>query len=135
MDILACYGSVRNLIDRIEMKDVPDVQAAGVDDIATRKGMDYATVVYNLEDGTMLDLLPDRDGNELRKWLVDHPKIKIVARDRAGAYAKAITEVLPMCMQVADCFHLFQNLMGYIKDIKGCSKKTNGFWPKFAPDY
>ena len=41
----------------------------------------------------------------------------MVARDRANAYAAAINEILPNCTQVADRFHLFQNLIEYLKDI------------------
>ena len=40
-----------------------------------------------------------------------------MARDRASAYASAIKEVLPDCLQVADRFHLLQNLIGYLNDI------------------
>ena len=34
-----------------------------------------------------------------------HHKVRIVARDRASAYATAISEILPDCIQVADRFH------------------------------
>lgn len=43
--------------------------------------------------------------------------MRLVARDRASAYASAINEILPDCMQVADRFHLLQNLLEYMKDI------------------
>ena len=41
----------------------------------------------------------------------------MVARDRASAYAAAINAVLPECVQVADRFHLLQNLLEHLKDI------------------
>ena len=41
--------------------------------------------------------------------------IKVVTRDRASAYAKVISEELPDAMQVADRFHLHQNLLEAIK--------------------
>lgn len=53
----------------------------------------------------------------MKEWLNHHKKIQFVARDRAGSYAKAITEVLPDCVQVADRFHLLQNLITYLKEI------------------
>jgi len=40
-----------------------------------------------------------------------------VTRDRASAYAQAVEEVLPDCMQVADRFHLHQNLMDAVNKI------------------
>lgn len=43
--------------------------------------------------------------------------MKCIARDRASTYATAIQEVLPECIQVADRFHLFQNLISKLKEI------------------
>ena len=40
-----------------------------------------------------------------------------MARDRASAYAKAISNILPDCIQIADRFHLFKNLIEHLKDI------------------
>ncbi len=40
-----------------------------------------------------------------------------MARDRASAYARAISEILPECVQVADRFHLLQNLLESLKEI------------------
>lgn len=56
-----------------------------------------------------------RDGESLRAWLKDNKNIKVVTRDRASAYAKVIAEELPDAMQVADRFHLHQNLLEAIK--------------------
>ena len=37
--------------------------------------------------------------------------------DQASTYAKAVEEILPDCMQVADRFHLHQNLLEAVKNI------------------
>ena len=47
---------------------------------------------------------------------MNNKHIKIVTRDRAGAYAKAISDALPEAIQVADRFHLFQNMMDTVKE-------------------
>ena len=52
----------------------------------------------------------------MRKWLQENKHIKKVTRDRASAYAKVITEVLPDAMQIADRFHLHQNLLKTVKE-------------------
>lgn len=109
--------TIQRLYDRIEFVDNPDVEAIGVDDVAIRKGQTYATAIYDLKDHHLIALLDGRDGQPLKEWLKTHNKVRIVARDRASAYAAAISEILPDCVQVADRFHLLQNLLGYRKDI------------------
>ena len=117
LGITVSNDTIQRLYDRIRFDDNPDIEAVGIDDVATRKGQTYATVVYDLKDHHMIALLDGRDGPTLREWLKQHKKIKVVARDRASAYAKAICEVLPERVQVADRFHLLQNLIEHLKDI------------------
>ena len=56
-----------------------------------------------------------RDGKTLSKWLKQNKHIKTVTRDRASAYAKVIEQELPGVMQIADRFHIHQNLLQTIK--------------------
>lgn len=109
--------TIQRLYDRIEFIDNPDVEEIGVDDVAIRKGQTYATAIYDLKDRHLIALLDGRDGKPFREWLENHKKIRLVARDRASAYASAISAVLPDCVQVADRFHLLQNLLDRMKDI------------------
>lgn len=60
-------------------------------------------------------LLDGRGGETLRAWLKNNKHVKVVTRDRASAYAKVISEELPDAMQVADRFHLHQNLLEAVK--------------------
>lgn len=109
--------TIQRLYDRIEFIDDPDVEEIGVDDVAIRKGQTYATAIYGLKDHHLIALLDGRDGAPLKEWLKSHKKVRLAARDRASAYASAISEMLPDCIQVADRFHLLQNLLEYMKDI------------------
>lgn len=109
--------SIRRLREKLTFEDNPDVEKVGIDDVAIRKGQTYATAVYDMEDHHLIALLKGRDKDTLVSWLKVHPRIKLVSRDRASAYAAAISEVLPECVQVADRFHLLQNLIDQMKDI------------------
>jgi transposase len=82
----------------------------GVDDWAFRKGQRYGTVLVDLENQCPVDLLPDREPSSLVAWLQDHPGVEIISRDRGDCYTKAATEGAPEAIQVADRFHLMQNL-------------------------
>ena len=55
------------------------------------------------------------------EWLENNKHIKAVTRDRASAYASAIEEVLPDAMQIADRFHLHQNLLETVRSILNSS--------------
>jgi len=94
----------------------PMGDAIGIDDFAYRKGKRYCTVICDNATHRPIDILEGRDGQALKEWLARNKQIKVVTRDRAGAYASAISEILPEAMQVADRFHLHQNLLDAIKE-------------------
>ncbi len=57
-----------------------------------------------------IDLLSDRIATTLAEWLQEHPGVEIISRDRAKAYKEGASRGCPEAMQVADRFHLLQNL-------------------------
>ena len=85
-------------------------KALGVDDWAFRKCKRYGTILVDLEKGHAVDLLPDREANSVSNWLKDHPGVEIISRDRGDCYIKGATEGAPEATQVADRFHLVQNM-------------------------
>jgi transposase len=48
-------------------------------------------------------------------WLKSHSEIEVVSRDRASAYADAVKRALPHGTQVADRYHLVQNLREHLQ--------------------
>lgn len=108
--------TVDNILKSVHIEDNPDVEMIGIDDVALRKGINYATAIYDLETHHLIALLEGREKEDIIPRLKEHKKIKVVARDRASSYAEAINEMFPDATQIADRFHLFQNLMTYLKD-------------------
>jgi transposase len=86
------------------------VRVVGVDDWAWRKGHNYGTIIVDLERREVVDVLPDRSTASISAWLERRPEIEIVSRDRCGSYAQGAQEGAPQAHQVADRFHMLQNL-------------------------
>ena len=112
--------SASTLLRRIQA--IPDpkvgsVRVLGVDDWALKKGQNYATILCDLQQGCPIALLPERSAQSLTAWLVEHPEIEIISRDRGGIYAEGAREGAPQAQQVADRFHLIQNLAQALKKI------------------
>lgn len=91
----------------------------GIDDFAFKKRHTYGTIIVDEATHSPVAVLDGRDGKALKEWLRNNKHVKTVTRDRASAYAKAVEEVLPDCMQIADRFHIHQNLMDAVNKVLG----------------
>ena len=91
------------------------VRVAGIDDWSWRRGCGYGTMVVDLERRVVVDVLADRSAAGTADWLRAHPEVEIISRDRSGLYAQGGREGAPQARQIADRFHLFQNLRELIE--------------------
>jgi len=90
-------------------------RVVGIDDWAWRKGHTYGTIMVDLESQTVVDVLPDRSSSSVAAWLGAHPSVEIISRDRHGLYAEGARIGASQARQVADRFHLVQNLREVIE--------------------
>ncbi len=99
------------LVRRLPPPIIPALRAIGVDDWAHRKRQRYGTIVVDLERGQPVALLHDREADMLATWLRAHADVAIITRDRMKAYIDGARAGAPQAIQVADRFHLLQNLV------------------------
>ena len=104
-------------LQRQEQMTLPSPRILGVDEFALRRGSTYGTLLVDLERHRPVDLLPDARAQSLTDWLWAHHEVKVLARDRADAYALAGRIGAPQALQVADRFHLVRNVIGALRDL------------------
>lgn len=80
-----------------------------IDDFAFRKGQTYRTLVADADTGMPLEVICSRDEKDVSRALKKYKKVRLVSRDRAGGYDRAVRHSLPKAAQVADRFHLVMN--------------------------
>ena len=111
---------IRLLIKRYKNQPMPVCSSAiGIDDFSFKKRHTYGTIIVDEATHKPVAVLDGRDGSSLKEWLKQNQHVTTVTRDRASAYAKAVEEILPDCMQIADRFHIHQNLMDAVNKVLG----------------
>src|SRR5262249_11096424 len=79
------------------------------------KGQSYGTILVDLERRSTIDLLPDREASSLANWLQQNSGVKLISRDRAGAYADGARQGAPSAVQIADRWHLLANMTAAVE--------------------
>jgi len=106
------------LVQAASPPDLAAPQRIGVDEWAWRRGQRYGTILVNLEDHHVIDLLPERSADLVAHWLTQHPTVTVVCRDRSALYADGIRRGAPHAVQVVDRFHLVKNLREAIEALR-----------------
>jgi transposase len=82
----------------------------GVDDFAFKRGRTYGAILVDLHTHRPVDLLPERTADAFSQWLRIHPGALVISRDRSTEFARGATDGAPEALQIADRFHVLQNL-------------------------
>lgn len=119
---------LRHLIRHQRLPDPAAPRVIGIDEWASRRGLRFGKIAVDLERRTVIDVLPDRSAVSTAAWLAERPSIELIARDRDGLYADASRQGAPQARQIADRFHLVQNLRAAIeRQLSGLERPIRGY--------
>lgn len=106
------YRIERRWLARAESGWTPEaVSTLGIDEIAVRKGRDYATVFYDLSKREVVGMLDGRKAADCSKFLKGWDKerrnnVEAVCMDMWEVYHKSVSKLCPKAAIVFDKFHI-----------------------------
>ncbi|SNT22897.1 Transposase [Anaerovirgula multivorans] len=95
---------------------VPEpLRLLGIDDIASKKGHNYDTIIYNQETGNVVAILSGRKKEDVVSYFKSLPEdikqgVEAVSMDMSRSYCFSVLECLPNAKPVIDRFHISQHL-------------------------
>jgi len=134
------YRSVRQVVEfGLERRDLTGIEAIGVDEVHYKKGQNYFTVVYQLDQGKKR-LLYMAKRRTVKSFLGffrmigkdASGKIKFVCSDMWRPYLKVIKKKAPNALNILDRFHIVAKLNDAVNDVRKEEVRSlaqNGYEP------
>ena len=118
--------SVRWVVDYgLKHRDLENITALGVDEVAYSKGHQYMTLIYQIDRGAkrLLGVVIDRKTEALEGFFHEFgakrcARIKVVCSDMWKPYLNVIARMLPAALNVLDRFHIVKKLSEAVDEVR-----------------
>lgn len=125
------YEAVKQAVSwGLSHRSLDDIEAIGVDEVQWKRGHQYQTVVYQLDEGCkrLLWIGPDRTAKTLLRFFrflgrERSAALQFVCSDMWQAYLKVIAKKAGQAVHVLDRFHIMQRLGKAINDVRAAEVK------------
>lgn len=111
-------------------RDLSGIEAIGVDEVAYRKGHQYLTLVYQIDEGRrrLLHVAKGRTVKSLLRFFrmlgrERTASIRYVCSDMWRAYLKVIAKKLPQALHILDRYHIVANLNKALDQVRAAEAK------------
>jgi transposase len=104
------------LLRRYGVAAEPTPRILGVDDWSFQ-ARTTGTLLVDLERHRPVEVLLGSDEQVLAEWLLTHPGVEVICRDRGASYLKGASKGAPNATQVLDRWHLLKNLGDVLQKI------------------
>ena len=112
----------RHLKKHFAKPPLKHLRQIAIDEISTKKGHTYLTLVMDLESGAVVFVGKGKGAEALkpfwRSLKASHARIEAVAMDMSAAYYQAVTENLPDAVVVFDWFHIVKLLNDKLSQLR-----------------
>lgn len=134
------YRSVSSIVKYgLKNRDLSGITALGVDEVAYRKGHQYMTLIYQIDQGKrrLLGVVDKRRVRSLLSFFREFgsercTKIEVICSDMWKPYLKVIKKKLPNALNVLDRFHIVKKLNEAVDQVRReevRSLKKDGYEP------
>lgn len=112
----------RYLKERFDPPPLRGIRHVAIDEIATRKGHVYKTIVLDLDSGHVLHVGDGKGVSAVKPFFKRlrraHVKLEAIAMDMSSAYLAAVREFAPGTPVVFDRFHVMQLVNQHIDELR-----------------
>lgn len=109
--------------EKLKATSAEPLRLLGIDDIASKKGHNYDTIIYNQETGKVVAIFSGRKKEDVVTYLKSLPEkvrsgVGAVSMDMSRSYCFSVLECLPNAKPVIDRFHISQHLHNSVDDAR-----------------